>query len=72
MPLEMSVRRTFRRLLRSLKKFPYERYVKKRPKHEPTDSYVYLARQLEKCIMRADALNSHIYPVITEMTPLNF
>ena len=40
-------------------------YEKKRPKHEPTESYFHIARQIAKCMMRADALNSHIYPVRT-------
>ena len=30
---------------------PYEGYVRNRFKHMPTDSYLYLARQLEKCMM---------------------
>ena len=37
-----------------LEKLPYE---KKRPKHEPTESYFHLARQLVKCMMRSDKLN---------------
>ena len=32
-----------------IEKLPYE---KKRPKHEPTDRYFCLARQLAKCMMR--------------------
>ena len=40
----------------------------KRPKHEPNDSYFDLARQLAKCMMRADSLNSNSYPVRTEVT----
>ena len=47
---------------------PYKIYEIRRPKHEPTDSYFYPARQLEKFIMRYDALNSDNYPVRTEMT----
>ena len=35
-------------------KLPYE---KKRPKHEPTDSYFHIASQLEKCMMRSYNLN---------------
>ena len=54
--------------IREFEKLPYEIYERKRPKHDPTDSYFYLARQLEKCTMRADTLNSHVCPVITEMT----
>ena len=37
----------------------------KRSKHEPTNSYFYLARNLAKCTMR---LNSHVGPLITQMT----
>ena len=46
----------------------YIRYEGRRPKHEPSDSYFYLARQLTKCIIRADVLNLHVYPVRAEMT----
>ena len=70
MTSDISVRRTFQRLLGSLKN-NYESYERKRPKHELTDSYFYLARQLAKCMMRVGALNSHVYPVITEMTATN-
>ena len=55
-------------IIREFEKLPYESYEKNRPKHEPTESYFYLARQLAKCMMRADALNSHVYYVKTEMT----
>ena len=37
------------------------------PNMSVTDSYFYLARNIAKCMMRADALNSHVYPVRTEM-----
>ena len=56
------------KISREFEKLPYEIYEKKRPKHEHTDSYFYLTIQLAKCMMRADALNSHIYPVRREMT----
>ena len=55
------------KIIKEFEKFPYKRYVQKRPKQEPTDSYLYLARQLAKCMPRADAFNSHGDPVITEM-----
>ena len=45
-------------IIREFERLPYESYDKKRPKNEPTDSYFYLSRQLEKCMMREDALNS--------------
>ena len=56
------------KIIREFENLLYKIYERKRPKHEPTDSYFYLARQLVKCIMRADALNSHSYPVRTEVT----
>ena len=47
---------------------PYKSYEKKRPKREPINSYFYLARQLAKCMMQFNALNSHGYPVRTDIT----
>ena len=38
------------------------------PKHEPIDSCLYLSRYISECMMRSDALNSHIDPVRTEIT----
>ena len=55
-------------MIRDFEKLPYESYKSKNPKHEPTNSYIYLARQLVKFMMRADTLNSHVYPVRTKMT----
>ena len=49
-------------------KSPYKIYERGEGNHEPTDSYFYLARQLAKFMMRADALNLHVYPVSTEIT----
>ena len=48
-----------------IKKIPYD---KKRPKHEPTDSYFNLARKLTKCMVRSDGLNWHNHGGYTEMT----
>ena len=48
------------KIIREFEKLPYESYEKKRPMNEPTDSYFYLVRQLVKCMMRADALNSQV------------
>ena len=59
------------KIIKEFEKLPYESYEKKRHKHEPTDSYFNLTRQLEKCMMRADALNLHVYPVRTEITDLS-
>ena len=51
----------FSKIMKEFEKFEKLNYEKKRPKHEPTDSYFYLARQLAKCMMRADTLNWHVY-----------
>ena len=48
-----------------IEKLPYE---KKRAKHERTDSYFRLARQLAKCMMRSDKLNWHNHGGYTKMT----
>ena len=55
-------------IIKELEKLPYEGYVQKRPTHEPTDSYFYLARQLAKCMTRADNSYLHVEPVRTEIT----
>ena len=52
------------KIIRDFEKLPYNCYDCNRPKHEPTDSYVYLSRQIAKCMMRSDALNWHVCPVI--------
>ena len=53
------------KIIREFEKLRYKIYERRRPKHEPTDSYFYPARQLAKCMMRSDAPN--VYPVRTEM-----
>ena len=53
------------KIIRYFEKLRYESYEKKRPKTEPTESSVYLAIQLVKCMMISDALNLHGYPVRT-------
>ena len=59
------------KIISKFEKLPNESYESNKPKHEPTDSYFYLSRQLAKCMMRAHALNSHVYPVRTEITALS-
>ena len=49
---------------------PYNIYERISPKHEPTDCYFYLARQLAECMMRSDALNLENYPVRMERTAM--
>ena len=56
------------RIIREFEKLPYKSYERRRPKHAPTNTYFYLVRQLTKCMLRADAINFHVYPVRTGMT----
>ena len=55
-------------MIKDFEESPSKGYVRKRPKHENTNSYFYLALQLAKCMMRSDDLNSHVDNVIMEMT----
>ena len=50
---------------KKIKKLPY---LKRRPKHEPIDSYFSLARQLAKYMIRSDSLNWHDHGGYTEIT----
>ena len=56
------------KIIKELERFIYKGYVRKSPKHEPTESYFYLSRQIDKCMMRSDAFNSHVDTVRTEIT----
>ena len=55
-------------IIKDIEKLSYKGYVRKRPKHEPTDSYFYLKTQSSKCRMIDNALNLQINPVRTEIT----
>ena len=55
------------KIIREFEIFPYKLYDSRRPKYDPTDSYFYLSIQLAKCMMRADFLNSKVYPVRVKM-----
>ena len=67
----MSVRKTFLRFIREFEIFDKLPYEKKMPKHEPTDRYFYLARQLAKCMVRYETLNRHNYGRYTKTTDLS-
>ena len=54
-------------IIKEFEKFTYEGYVRKRPKHEPTDSYFYLSRHLSKCTIRYDNFNLYVDPIRTQM-----
>ena len=43
------------KIIREFEKLLYDIYEKKRPKHEPTGSYFYLAKQIAKFMIRADS-----------------
>ena len=45
------------KIIREFEKFEKLPFKKNRPKHEPTDSYFYLARNLEKCRMISNTRN---------------
>ena len=47
------------KIIKEFEKIEKLNYEKKRPKHEPTDSYFHLERQLAECMMRCDNLNWH-------------
>ena len=52
--------------IREFEKLPYKSYERRRLKHDPTDDYFYLARQLTKCMTRDYCLNSQVYPARRE------
>ena len=51
------------KIIREFGKLTCESNEKNRPKHQPADSYIYLAIQIGKCMMKSDDLNFHIYPL---------
>ena len=55
-------------MIKDFERLPYKGYESNRPKHELTNSYFYLVRQLAKCMTRDDDLNLNVEPVRTEMT----
>ena len=56
------------KLIREFDRFEKLSYEKKRPKHEPTESYFHLARQIAKCMMRSNNLNWYDHGAFTKMT----
>ena len=45
------------KIIREFEKFEKLPYEKKRPRHEPTESYFHIARENAKCTMISDKLN---------------
>ena len=58
-------------IIMSFEKIEKLHYEKKRLKHEPTDSYFHLARQLSTCMMRSDNLNWYYHGGYMKMTALS-
>ena len=56
------------KIIREFEKFETLPYEKKRPKHEPNDSYSYIERQFAKCMMISDTFNWPNYGGYTEIT----
>ena len=56
------------KIIREFENFSYKNYERRSPKYESTDTNFYLARHIFKCMMRADVLNLHVYPVRMEIT----
>ena len=55
-------------IIREFEKFEKLSYEKKRPKHEPTERYFHLARQIANFMMRSDKLNWYDQGGYTKMT----
>ena len=45
------------KIINEFERLPYNGFVQKRPKHEPTESYLYLSIHLAKCMMISDDFN---------------
>ena len=58
------------KIIKKFEKIEKLLYEKKKPKHEPTESYFHLARHLAKCMMRSDNLNWYDHGGYKEMTAL--
>ena len=56
------------KIIKEFEKFPFGGYVRNKPKHELTDSYFYLARHIDKCMMRHNNFNLHVDTVRKEIT----
>ena len=48
------------KIIREFDKLTYNSYERRRPKHDPDDSYCYPARQISNYLMISDALNFHV------------
>ena len=65
-----SSKKDLSKIIKEFEKVEKSPYEEKRPKHEPTDSYFHLERQLAKCMMITNNLNLHDHVGYTKMTAL--
>ena len=56
------------KIIRESENLSYKIYERNRSKHETTDSYFYLVRQIVVCMIRDNSLNSDNCTVRTEIT----
>ena len=56
------------KMINEFEELPYKVNGHKRPKHEPTDSYFYIAIHIDKCMIIADDFNLHVETVRKETT----
>ena len=59
------------KIIREFEKSEKLPYGKKRHKHEPTESYFHLAREIAKCMTRSDKLNWYGHGSYTKITAVN-
>ena len=56
-------------IIKELKYLPYEGYERKSYKHMPYDSYIYLTRQISKCMMRLNVQKMNNSETSTQNIP---
>ena len=56
------------KIIKKFEKFEKLSYEKKRPKHEPTECYFHLAKDIVKCMMRSNKLNWYDHGGFKKMT----
>ena len=56
------------KIIKKFEKFENLSYEKKRPKHEPTESYFHPEIEIAKCMMISDKLNWYDHGGYKEMT----
>ena len=68
MPFGNVSKKDLSKIIRKFEKFEKLSNEKKRPKHEPTERYFYVVREIAKCTTRSDKLNWYNHGGYTKMT----